>query len=380
MEISGGDEGEDTEENNYTLFEGWGCKNMSYENLANLVKYIRKIQINDDNNVNIGVTGRLGCGKSTLSMQISQCYVKKYLGEKSFNPEKYIAYNNDEVMEKIHSLPMYAPLIGDEAVRFAWSRDWNKSENKELARLSTQIRTKKLIFFMNIPKLSWIDSIYREGLLDMWMWVHASFDETGKKIGNVLMFEPDLNQGEWDSWHISLLTKKKKRKDRIGRFTDIEKIYHMVKSHPCFIDTFVFPKMNERIYSRYKELRDSRAFEKGEQFISQKDSSKIILYNIKDEWEEFKGVVANAKFKKPTFEILAKHLTKDPRTKNVILSHVTIKKWIDEVKQGLPLDEIRKKNEEKEKLDIEYKSKIDPSLKETMEKHEKELNKSSLET
>lgn len=243
----------------------------SYTNLNRFVDYLRAIQVKDDNDIFIGITGRKGCGKSTLSIQIARRYVERFFNESTLDFRKYIAYNNEDVLEKFHTLPKYSPLIGDEAVRFAWSRDWNKSQNKELAKLSAQARTKKYIFFMNIPKLAWIDSAYREGMLDVWIWVHSTFDEEEGKQSIALFFEPDDNQGQGDSWHMDYLKKySKKRKSRIGRFTDINKLMNMLRNHPCFVDAFPYPRLPNEMYERYLKIRDAKAFEKEGMFINQK--------------------------------------------------------------------------------------------------------------
>ncbi len=332
---------------------------MGYDNMNDFVDYIRAIQIKDDNDVFIGSTGRKGSGKSSFSIQIARKYVEKYFGEKTFDLKKYIAYNNDDVIEKIHSLPKYSPLIGDEAIRFLWSRDWNKAENKELARLATQIRTKKLIFFMNIPKLVWIDSVYREGMLDIWVWIHASFDEHGKDC-HALIFEPDDNQGQTDSWHTDILKKKAKiRKNRIGRFTPIDKVYKMVKMHPCFVDTFKYPVVPKDLYERYLEIRNERAFERTKDFVNQKDTSKIMVYNIKERWNELSEAVQKGKFNVPSYRMIRDYLLKDPRTRQFIVKDVALINWYKEVKESLPPEEQYPK-EEQERIRKEKEQREEP--------------------
>ncbi|MCH8003929.1 MAG: hypothetical protein IH934_04845, partial [Nanoarchaeota archaeon] len=309
---------------------------MSFQNLNRFVDYIRAIQIKDDNDLFIGITGRKGCGKSTLSIQIARRYCERYLGEKAFNLKKYIAYNNSQIMEKFNTLPKFSPLIGDEAIRFVWSRDWNKSENKELARLSAQARTKKFIFFMNIPKLAWIDSAYREGMLDVWIWVHATFTERGKE-SIAMVFEPDDNQGQGDSWHMKYLRKyAQKKKHRIGRFTDIQRLMTMLKNHPCYIDSFPYPKLPQELYDRYLTIRETHVFEKEENYVSQKDSSKIALYNIKKHWENLIKVVNDSKYKLPTYEIARTHIFIDPITKEPLVTLQTLNNWYKEIENSIP--------------------------------------------
>ena len=49
------------------------------------VQYLRAIQIKDDNDVFIGVTGRKGCGKSSFTLQVSRKYVYKYFYTQIFS-------------------------------------------------------------------------------------------------------------------------------------------------------------------------------------------------------------------------------------------------------------------------------------------------------
>ena len=283
---------------------------------------------------------------SSLAIQIARRYVERYFGEKTFDVDKYVAYNNEDVIEKIHSLPKYSPLIGDEAVRFAWSRDWNKSANKELARLSAQVRTKKLIFFMNIPKLSWIDSVYRESMLDIWIWVHSTFTDRGKE-SHAFVFEPDDNQGEGDSWHMSLLKKSgKAKKTRIGRFTDVEKVHKMVKNHPCFMDSFIYPKLPQGIYDRYLVIRDKKAFEQAYKYINQKDAAKILVHNVRENWQKLVTAVSQVRIAKPTHKIIADILLHDPARNESILSQDMVRIWCKEMKDALPM--VKKEDEPKE--------------------------------
>lgn len=329
---------------------------MSYEKLHKWVDYIRNVQEKDDNDLFVGVTGLKGVGKSTFSMTVARIYVEKFFGEKSLNLKKYVAYNNDDVMEKVHTLPMYSPLIGDEAVRFAWSRDWNRSTNKELIRLSAQIRTKRLIFFMNIPKLGWIDSAYREGMLDIWVWVHSNFSEGGKQ-SQALIFEPDSNQGYADSWHLEELRRynKKRKKTRIGRFTDLDKIYSMIKSHPCFFDMFPFPKLPQEMYERYQKIRDAMAFEKQYDYVNQKDIGKIITYNLKNNWGKLMDAIKQGKKEIPSYRMISDILLKSPKTNQPVANYVTVANWFNEIKEKLPQEQIEvlQKTLEPEELEEE---------------------------
>lgn len=303
---------------------------MTYEKLKDLVKYTRKLQTVDDSDVFWGITGRKGAGKTSFSTQFSREYVSEYFGEEYFNLKKYFCYNNKHVEEKLHTLQEYAPIIGDEAIRFAWSREWNKTDSKDLIKFSTQIREKHHIVFLNIPRMAWIDRAYREGLLTMWAWIHATIED-GEKKSYAIIFEPDENQGEPDSWHLKELRQTEGKIKRIGKFTDIDQMYKIVKDHPCFFDIVQFPKVPDEIYKPYKQLKQFYAMEKSMDYVDQRDFAKIFCYNLKMRWPAFKNAIDTSRLKKPTYRLIADWLSFDPSRGKAMTQHTTIKNWIDEV-------------------------------------------------
>lgn len=331
-------------------------KNMTYENLKKLVKYCRKIQTVDDSDIYFGVTGRKGGGKTTFDVQFTRDYISEYFNENYFSIKKYFCYNNKQVEEKLHTLPEYSPIIGDEAIRFAWSRDWNKVESKDLIKLSTQIREKHHILFMNIPRMAWIDKAYREGLLSMWAWIHSTIED-GEKKSYALIFEPDENQGEPDSWHLKQLRQTEGRINRIGKFTDIDKMYKLVKNHPCFMDIIQFPKLPEEIYDEYKKLKKFYALEKGTEYVDQRQMGKIMSYNLMRNWDKLQQTINEGRFSRPTYRMLADVLCHDPRAKKSLVQHTTVRNWVSEIAARIPNQE-----EIQAVLDIESQEKEDEEV------------------
>lgn len=319
---------------------------MSYDNLNKLVEYCRNIQTKDDSDIFFGVTGRKGSGKTSFSIQTTRRYIEKYFDERYFSVHKYICYDNNEVDEKMHTLPTYAPIVGDEGIRFAWSREWNKPDNKSLVKLSTQIRPKKHILFLNIPRMAWIDKAYREGMLTLWAWIHTTIED-GDKKSYAIIFEPDENQGQPDSWHMKLLQQKQKKTIKVGRFTDIDQMYKLVKNHPCFFDIVQFPKVPEDIYTEYMDLRMKRVLQKAEHFVNQRDLGKIFIYNIMKNWDAFDAALQKSRFKRPHTRMVAETLCFDPATKKSIIQATTITNWMREIAESIN-EEIDILEEEKE--------------------------------
>lgn len=297
---------------------------IAYENFAKLITYYRKFQEANLFPI-IAVTGPLGQGKSSFSMQCAIKYCEIYLNEKHhFSVNKYIAYNDDEILSKYYNLPEYSPLIGDEAARFAMSQDWNKAINKEVKKTTMQLRPRRLLFFMNIPHLMMLDKVYRDYLINMWVWIPTR--------GYAVVFKPDENPRGDDRWHFSDF---KKWKYRIDQFTDIDKIYSLVQKHQCFFDVFKFPKVPEEIFERYMELRQKKTFiEQAGQYAGQKDVAKVILYNIYYNWNRFKGNVKEGKT--PTTRLIERELLKDPVKGIRVLTHSAVCKWLKEIGDKVP--------------------------------------------
>lgn len=313
---------------------------MPYKGIEKCVDFFRGIQIKFDSDLIIATTGMRGSGKSSFGVQCSRIYTKKYLGGEFqiSDLNKFIAYNNDEVFEKIYTLDEYHPLMGDEAIRFIWSRDWNRSPNKEIIRLTTQIRTKKLLFFLNIPKITWMDSSFREAMIDIWVWTWTTLNEQGEKECYAFVFQRDENQGQGDSWHLDKLRElqKRKKKSIIGKFTDVDRILKLVKNHPCYFDAFKFPPLPKEMYEAYQKIRDERAFEKSSEYVNQKEVGKIMSYNLKYKWQELLARVAQGKFKVPTSRIISEVVLKNPQDSNLMVNHVSVNNWINEIKSKLP--------------------------------------------
>ena len=225
----------------------------SYPKLNKFVDFIRAFQ-EKDMDVLCCVSGFKGFGKSTFILQVIKRYLERYMGIKMTpkNIRNYMAFDNHDVYKKIMSLPEYAPLGCDEAVRFALGEDWMKAESKELKKTFTQIRTKHHAIFFAIPNFWWLDKKYREDMTTI--WVHII------KRGYAVVFTPDLAMGVDDVWHQKDF--KKIFKDRSYSFfsTDTESLLKYVRKHRCYFDEFTFPQLDQRLYNKYVKIRDEHVY------------------------------------------------------------------------------------------------------------------------
>jgi len=217
----------------YQIFRKF-VEHLMYRNLANYDSMIL-------------VTADKGAGKSSAAIMIAREWCK--LIGKVFKVDKYIAYNNADMMRKIDTLDKFDPIIADEAVRFATSTDWARKENKELKKKLAQIRTKHLLFILCFPlKVYRLEKNYLESFVNYWIDLFAR--------GKGSIFVKDRNPAS-DTWRI---------KDFSGlgsytEFTDIHKIEQKLKKHPNFWTTVKFPRPPVWLYNKYMAVREKNVYD-----------------------------------------------------------------------------------------------------------------------
>lgn len=192
------------------------------------------------------ITALKGGGKSSTAIQIARRWCS--LHGWTFNPDKYIAYTNSDLSKKIDTLPPFSPLIADESVRFISSEDWNKKENKALKKKLAQIREKHFLFILCFPlKIVKVEKTYLESYVNYWIELYAR--------GKGALFVRDSNP-VFDSWRLQSF----KDIGSYTEFTDPKKIKDKLKQHPCFWKFLSVPKVPDKIYAKYKEIRDANVY------------------------------------------------------------------------------------------------------------------------
>lgn len=235
-----------------------------------------------------------------------------------FSSERFIAYNNDDVIKKIFTLPLYSCLLCDEAVQFASSMDFAKTESKELKKLFTVIRPKRFWVFMNCPEIGWLDSKYREGMSSFWL---RMIDR-----GDAVLFEKDKGVTK-DSWHLDEITKLL---GVVKFFSNMAKIKKNLMKHPCYFDSFHFPELPEDVYNDYEMVRNAVNLQQkvAEQSFSNKDLGKVAAYNLLNNWDRISVGVQRSRDLRLGYDILTNEIFADPLTRKRMVSDVTVRNWV----------------------------------------------------
>ena len=141
-------------------------------NISKFLTVAKKLRFEENRDTSICITGSKGAGKSHLAWNIALNQCK--LWNKNFNFGRNVIYTEDakETIEKVNSLTMYEPLWFDESARFILAENWANKHAKELKKVFSEIRTKKLLLIFVLPfSFKRIDTKYKESLLDYWIYV-----------------------------------------------------------------------------------------------------------------------------------------------------------------------------------------------------------------
>jgi hypothetical protein len=193
------------------------------------------------------ITSDKGGGKSSAAMMMAQEWCK-LIGIR-FSPERHIAYNNADIMNKIDTLNRFEPIIADEAVRFASSEDWAKKSNKELKKRLAQVRTKHLLFILCFPlKVYKLEKTYLESYVNYWIDLFSR--------GTGAVYVKDKNPVH-DTWRLKDFLKL----SAYTEFTPKSTIEKELKKHPNFWQRITFPKPNDILYNRYLNVRELNVYD-----------------------------------------------------------------------------------------------------------------------
>jgi len=227
-------------------------KHLLYRNIAN---YDSMVLITSDK----------GTGKSSAAMTLAREWCR-LLGIR-FNPDRHIAYNNSDMMNKIDNLNHFEPIIADEAVRFATSADWAKKEHKQLKKKLAQVRTKHLFYILCFPlKVVKLEKTYLESFTNYWIDLYAR--------GQGVIYVKDKNPLQ-DSWRLSMF----KDVGSYTEFTSSTQIADKLKKHSNFWSLIRFPKPPEWLYSRYIKIREKNVYDDENvlQNVSKEDIHNALL-------------------------------------------------------------------------------------------------------
>ena len=220
------------------------------------------------------VTGDLGDGKSTLSIELLRKLTR--LNGYKWSLKKNVLFNPDynEINDKIHTVEKGSTLVVDEAAKILHARNWNQSDQIQFSIMSDRVRFRGLSIIFNIRMMKEVDLLFRMGRFVYWVdiitrGVAAVF---GRSSGYSL-------KSKGDSYNSEILMEKVEELD----INDIPSRMAAYESMSNFRGFIYFPPLNlkiENAYQAMKEASDNQQYQQSKETEMSKQQKEAVLTNL----------------------------------------------------------------------------------------------------
>lgn len=239
-------------------------------NLKRLIKAIEYIRKDKGYDCPIAVTGPEQSGKSTMTIQVVRSMFYEGGDIEGFL-EKHLAYVNSELEPKMIGLEKHGAIIGDEAIRWAYRRNWMNREQKEMGIFWRQIGFKRLLAFFNLPVFWELDNLYRNGRVKLWIHVFAK--------GHAAVFQPNVHAFSNDPWNQKEVLKSIVS---VSQFDPWEKQLAAYSKCSAFFDHIEFSQLPDKWFGIYSKISEERKVSKENRtpskVMDQRDSAMYWLH------------------------------------------------------------------------------------------------------
>lgn len=274
-------------------------------------------------------------GEGTLRTNLFEPCPKcnsKNIGKPKFNFRKYLAYDGEDVMDLVHDLEPFSPLLGDEMARWALAEDWASKINKEIKKAFIQIRTKNLTVIGCIPEFVTLDKKHRN-MANYWIRIM----QRDAKRSLAVLLEKDKGEFE-DKWHLKEFQEIAGSWYETTSMEDVLAICKRLKrEHPCVFDYFFIPHIDKKLYAEYEKFRDEKVFERSVQAeidtADKKEIGAIILYNLQKNYPQLVDSVAMSRKDVPTLQVLEDVVCVDPLSGSPVIRKQTVGDYIKMVEK-----------------------------------------------
>lgn len=230
-------------------------------------------QKNDRDNW-ILITGDLGSGKSTLSIELLR-KLSKYNNFK-WSLKKNVLFNPDydEINDKIHLMEQKSTILTDEAAKILHARNWNTADQIQFSIMSDRVRYRRLNILFNIRMMKEVDLLFRVGRFFYWIPVL----ERGVAAVMARTAGYDL-KGKGDAYNTEEIFRRLENLDD----NDISSKMAVFESMPNFRGFLYFPPLNSKIDNAYrimKENSDNQQYQQSKEVELTRQQKEGMLTNL----------------------------------------------------------------------------------------------------
>ncbi len=220
------------------------------------------------------VTGDLGDGKSTLSIELLRKITK--LNGFKWSLKKNILFNPDynEINSTIHNIDKSSTIVVDEAAKVLHARNWNQSDQIQFSIMSDRVRFRNLCIIFNIRMMKEVDLLFRTGRFFYWVDII--------KRGIAAVFARDAAyslRSKGDAYNSEILMEKVEELD----INDISSRMAAYETMPNFRGFIYFPPLNSRIdnaYQSMKEASDNKQYQQSKEVEMSRQQKEAVLTNL----------------------------------------------------------------------------------------------------
>lgn len=260
----------------YTLEEESQSGKLELKGRTRMEKlaYAVNARQNNEKDAWILVTGDLGDGKSTLSIELLSKLSK--LNGFKWSLKNNILFNPDyeEINERIHKVAPRTTLVVDEAAKILHARNWNTADQIQFGIMGERVRFRELCIIFNIRMMKEVDLLFRVGRFFYWIDI--------LKRGTAAIFARTAGYNlktKGDAYNTDVLYERLEGLDN----NDIGSKMAVYESMPNFRGFMYFPALSPRIANAYKtlkELSDNQQYEKSKEVEMTRQQKEAVMVNL----------------------------------------------------------------------------------------------------
>ena len=199
----------------------------------------------------IAWTGNRGNGKSTGAFRLGKHF-------KQFRPWRDVLFSRKKVMEAIEK-NKFRYIMDDEAIRTAYKRNFQDTEQKVLVQLLNMYRDNFNVLSLCVPKFYSLDKDLRELIK-----IHIHVIERGKAV--VHLPHEDMLYSD-DSWDISYNQKIEEKWNKTKlRNPDFKPPYHKLTTFRGYLK---YNPLSPSMQKLYEEIKLKKKHEEGEEMMKE---------------------------------------------------------------------------------------------------------------
>ncbi len=233
--------------------------------IKELTDTLRQRQLNEFD-VNFGVSGKRGNGKSTFLFKVFNSFKKQ-----GFKPIKHQVYSQKDVIDLLSNYS-FNFCWDDEAINSGYKRDFAKTGQKKLIKIITNYRDNFNIYASALPFFYSLDKDLRELL-----FMHIHIIERGVAVILLPISDQIHSSDPWDTKaNIKIEEQENKRMKKDSKLTFR---YHKLTTFAGYIYFGPMTKKQKEKYLEIKKEKRKRSFEGDSDIVDGELSFIQKIYN-----------------------------------------------------------------------------------------------------